>query len=177
MDRLEPPADAVGRHRTTRSRAGPDGTCGPYRVLLGSSTESVLQPEWDGADHLYALSDRSGWWNLHRLAADGTRSDEVAPVAADIGGPLWTLGRRWYLPLDDGQLLAVQINGTDRLARLDPRTGGWSGVELDGLTTIELGSVRGRHVCITAGGPQTPMGVRIIDLGDAERCDGSWGPA
>jgi dipeptidyl aminopeptidase/acylaminoacyl peptidase len=147
---------------------GPDGTCGPYRVVLGSSTESVLQPEWAGDDFLYALSDRSGWWNLHRVAADGSGSVEIAPVAADIGGPLWTLGRRWYLLLDDGQLLAVQINGTDRLARLNPRTGRWSGVELDGLTTIELGSVRGHHVCITAGGPQTPMGVRIVDLGAAE---------
>lgn len=147
---------------------GPDGTCGPFQVLLGSKTESVLQPEWADDDVLYALSDRSGWWNVHVVAADGTRSDEVAPVAADVGGPLWMLGRCWYLPLDDGQLLAVQTNGTDRLARLDPHTGSWSGVELDGLTAIELGSVRGRHLCVTAGGPQTPTAVRIVDLGAEE---------
>ena len=66
----------------------------------------------------------------------------------------------------------MQIKGTDRLARLDPRTGSWSAVESDGLTTIELGSVRGRHVCVTAGGPRTPMGVRIVDLGAQDAVNG-----
>jgi dipeptidyl aminopeptidase/acylaminoacyl peptidase len=143
---------------------GTDGTCGTHRTLLGSTEESVLQPEWADDGHLYALSDRSGWWNLYDVPVDGSPARVLAPVAADIGGPLWTLGRRWYLPLEDAGVLAVHSHGTDRLARLDPASGTWIGIDCGDLTTIELHERRGSRVCVTAGGPRTPMGVRILDL-------------
>ena len=43
---------------------GADGTVGTARTLLGGTQESVLQPEWADAITLYAVTDRSGWWNL-----------------------------------------------------------------------------------------------------------------
>ena len=42
---------------------GPDGTVASFETVLGSSTESVLQPEWADVETLWVISDRSGWWN------------------------------------------------------------------------------------------------------------------
>jgi hypothetical protein len=80
---------------------GDDGACGPHRTLLGSHTESVLQPEWIDDERLYALGDASGFWNVYRIGVDGLNAEAVAPVDADLGGPLWQLGMRWYSLLPD----------------------------------------------------------------------------
>ena len=63
------------------------------RVIAGSASESIFQPEWspDGA-RLAFVSDRSGWWNLYDfdLAARTTRA--LAPMAAEFGAPQWIFG-------------------------------------------------------------------------------------
>ena len=39
-----------------------------------------MQPEWADDDHLYLVSDRSGWWNLYRLGlTDGALERTGAP--------------------------------------------------------------------------------------------------
>ena len=144
---------------------GPDGSCGPCRTLLGSTTESVLQPEWADESHLYVVSDRSGWWNLYRVAAAG----DVAPQAlceyeADFAGPLWTLGTRWYAPLRDGRLLTVRTLGLDRLALLDPTAGTLTDVDLGDLTGLQIASVRDGSVALFSSGAQSAHGLRVLDL-------------
>jgi dipeptidyl aminopeptidase/acylaminoacyl peptidase len=141
-----------------------DGVCRTWRTLLGSTTESVLQPEWDGSDRLWVISDRSGFWNLYRVDASGGEPAPVAPLQADIGGPLWQLGAGWYRPLGDGRLLAVRTRGTDTLAVLDPGTGELADIDLAGLTTVRLGPVVDGRAYLTAGGAQAPGGVRVLDL-------------
>ncbi|BDZ46714.1 hypothetical protein GCM10025866_26230 [Naasia aerilata] len=66
-----------------------------WRALAGGPEESVLQPEWDGPDALYAITDRSGWWNLCRVGLDGGVTP-LLPQERETGGPLWNLGRTWY---------------------------------------------------------------------------------
>jgi len=144
---------------------GPDGSCGAWRTLLGSTTESVLQPEWADESHLYVVSDRSGWWNLYRVAAAG----DVAPQAlceyeADFAGPLWTLGTRWYAPLRDGRLLTVRTLGLDRLAVLDPTPGTLTDVDLGDLTGLQIASVREGSVALLGGGAHSAHGLRVLDL-------------
>ena len=51
----------------------------PVRVA-GGRQESVLQPEWAADGTLYFLSDRGGWWNLHRW-----RGGDVAAGLPDGG--------------------------------------------------------------------------------------------
>ena len=91
-----------------------DGIVDSWRTLVGSVTESVLQPEWTDNASLTAISDRSGWWNLVRVALDGTVTP-LHPDEAEYGGPLWSLGTRWYDELDDGRMLAVRSLGADGL--------------------------------------------------------------
>jgi dipeptidyl aminopeptidase/acylaminoacyl peptidase len=143
---------------------GADGTCGPHRTLLGSTTESVLQPEWIDDEQLWALGDISGYWNVYRIGLDGLNAEVVGPVAADIGGPLWQLSARWYRPLADGRLLVVRTFGTDTLAYLDPASGEYDDIDLGDVTSIGLGPVDGNRVLLSSGGAQTPSGVRLLDL-------------
>ena len=142
-----------------------DGTCGEHRTLLGSMTESVLQPEWLDTDRLLAVSDSSGFWNLYRVGLDGLDAAPVAPVAADIGGPMWQLGGRWYEPLPDGRVLTVRTLGTDTLAVLDPATGDYQDVDLGDHTSVSLGARTGDRVLLLTGGARTVSGLRELDLG------------
>ena len=76
---------------------GAQGVPAEPRVIAGSATESIFQPEWspDGA-RLAFVSDRSGWWNLYDfdLAARTTRA--LAPMAAEFGAPQWIFGMSSY---------------------------------------------------------------------------------
>jgi dipeptidyl aminopeptidase/acylaminoacyl peptidase len=139
-----------------------DGTVGAWRTLAGSVTESVLQPEWHDDGSLTAISDRSGWWNLVRVALDGTTTS-MHPDEAEYGGPLWSLGTRWYELLDDGRLLAVRTLGADGLITLDPISGESESVATP-LTTIALGPRRGDRVLLTGGSSTLASGLRVLNL-------------
>ncbi|MFM7733831.1 MAG: peptidase S9, partial [Cyanobium sp.] len=73
---------------------------------------SVFQPLWAGAD-LVLANDRSGWWNLERLA-DAERLEPQAeplwqallPMEAEFAVPQWVYGMR-TIAWDGRQLLAL----------------------------------------------------------------------
>ena len=68
------------------------GVAGEPRTLIGSTTESVLQPEWGPDGSLYAISDRTGWWNLYRVPLDGGAPEPLHPLDAEFADALWQLG-------------------------------------------------------------------------------------
>ncbi|HEY9497807.1 MAG TPA: prolyl oligopeptidase family serine peptidase [Terrimesophilobacter sp.] len=148
----------------TELRVGPivDGAVAEWRTVMGSATQSVLQPEWADAESLYVSSDLSGWWNLYRVGLDGA-ARALHPVAADIGGPLWQLGARWYAVLADGRLLCARTVGTDTLGVLDPRTGALDDIPL-ALDSVELCAVRGDRVLLVGGGARVAAGLRELEL-------------
>jgi hypothetical protein len=137
-----------------------DGVAGPYRVLLGGTEESVLQPEWISGDELYVVSDRSGWWNIYRVGAEVA---PVCPVDADFGDALWQFGARWYEVLGNGKLLTVRTFGTDTLAMLDPDTGELRDIDVSGVTSIGLMQVRDDQLLIKSGGAKLSTGLRELD--------------
>src|SRR5439155_259854 len=96
-----------------------DGTFGPHRVIAGGANESVCQVEWAGSETLHVLTDPDGWWNLYRIGLDGSRVN-LAPCEAELGGPLWMLGARWFTELDEDRFAILR---SGRLAVLDPRDG------------------------------------------------------
>jgi dipeptidyl aminopeptidase/acylaminoacyl peptidase len=109
---------------------GPDGKAGAPRTVLGGPAESVLQPEWADAESLYAVSDRSGWWNLYRVPAGGGAAVPLYPREEEFSEPLWLLGMTRYAILGDGRLAVT--HGTDSLAIgvLDPATGELADLDL-----------------------------------------------
>ncbi|HEV2886476.1 MAG TPA: prolyl oligopeptidase family serine peptidase, partial [Jatrophihabitans sp.] len=149
-----------------------DGVCGPWRTLIGSTTESVLQPEWADNDTLFVISDSSGWWNLYRISlAEGARPQPLCPRSEDFGGPLWQLGRRWYAPLDDGRLLTVRTLGVDRLAVLDLASGELTDLDLGDLNTVLLNGVQDGRAILTCGGARTDTGLRALEVATGQLDD------
>ena len=48
--------------------------------VAGGGKESIFQPEWSPEGRLYFVSDRTGWWNLHRWeGGSGSRTCVLAP--------------------------------------------------------------------------------------------------
>jgi len=142
---------------------GPAGTVTSVATVLGAPDESVLQPEWADADTLYAVSDRSGWWNLYRLPAGGGEPEPLCPRAEEFGHPLWQLGMTTYAVLADGRL--VVRHGTDTLALgvLDPATGELTDLDLP-YTLFGSVDVDGDTVLTTAASPVEPPEVVAVDL-------------
>ena len=88
------------------------------RQIAGGTTESICQPEWSPAGELHFVSDRSGWWNLHRLR-DG-KLEALHPMAAEFAEPHWVFGGSKYGFLGDGTIVCVfERDGRSQLARLD----------------------------------------------------------
>lgn len=105
----------------------PSGTFADERTIAGGSGESIAQVEWAGGDLLIA-SDRSGWWNLHRVDPESGDTEALYPVEAEFAGPMWGLGMRWFQPLGDGRVVAVHGRGESRLGVYDPADRGLSRV-------------------------------------------------
>jgi dipeptidyl aminopeptidase/acylaminoacyl peptidase len=144
--------------------AEPGARPAPHRVLAGGPRESVCQVEWSSPDSLLALSDPDGWWNLFRIGLDGT-SHNLAPCEEELGGPMWTLGMRWFTPLGGGRYAVLR---SGRLAVLDEHAGTVTDVDTD-LTawTPDLAVLDGSVVC-AAGGPRSELAVVSIDLASRE---------
>ncbi|MDQ1035133.1 dipeptidyl aminopeptidase/acylaminoacyl peptidase [Streptomyces sp. V3I8] len=134
-----------------------DGTLGEPRRAAGGPDESVAQAEWGRDGSLLYSSDRTGWWNLYR---DGAA---LCPREEEFGGPLWTIGRRWFAPLDSGLIAVVHGRGATALGILDPESGEvvdaagpWSEYE----ATL---AVDGSRVVTVAASPRSAYEVVELD--------------
>jgi dipeptidyl aminopeptidase/acylaminoacyl peptidase len=123
----------------------------------------VLQPEWADADTLYAVSDRSGWWNLYRLPAGGGEPEPLCPRSEEFGRPLWQLGAVTYAPLADGRLAVLHGTDTDALGLLDPATGELTDLDLP-YTLYGSLAAAGDTVLTTAASSVEPVSVLAVDL-------------
>ncbi len=132
------------------------------RRIAGGQGESALQPKWSPGGVLCFVSDRNGWWNLHRLSGD-----TVAPILemdAEFGSPPWFLGQSTYdFESAERLICAYTQHGVWRLARL-PLNGG----ELEPIDTpydwfAQL-RVAGRRLAFKAGSPTEPSLIAALDL-------------
>lgn len=140
-----------------------DGHVREWRTLAGSTTESVLQPEWRGDDALFVISDRTGWWNIYLVELADAELRPLHAAEFDFGGALWMLGTTWYSVLDDDRLLTVRTFGTDQAAILDVPTGELTELPLE-IDSISFGARRGDRVLVTGGSAVLASGLRELDL-------------
>jgi dipeptidyl aminopeptidase/acylaminoacyl peptidase len=152
------------------------------RCIAGSSggdpqAISVFQPLWAGPD-LVVANDRSGWWNLERLAAAEALDAAIEPhwqpllpLEAEFALPQWVYGMR-TTAWDGSRLIAAACRqgrwqlGRVGLDRSDPA--GWQPLELPFDDLAGLQAENGRLVAI-AGSPTTPAG--LLELQPAS---GAW---
>jgi dipeptidyl aminopeptidase/acylaminoacyl peptidase len=107
--------------------------------------ESLVQPEWSPDGILHVMSDRSDFWSLYRVERQSLVP--VALLAAELAGPLWQLGARWYDFIDDRAALAVATErGRSRLVRLDLATGADTTIDLPFVELAGVSCAGGRAV-------------------------------
>ncbi|MFD3564283.1 prolyl oligopeptidase family serine peptidase [Streptomyces sp. NPDC058686] len=138
-----------------------DGTFSGARTAFGGPDESVAQVEWARDGALVYSSDRSGWWNLYRVAPDG-EPRPLCPREEEFGGPLWKIGHGWFAPLESGLIAVVHGAGATALGVLDPATG--EVVDTAGPWTEWSPSlaVHGTRVVGIAASPRT--GHEVVEL-------------
>ncbi|MGQ0773591.1 MAG: TolB family protein [Pseudonocardiales bacterium] len=94
---------------------------GPARHVAGGPDESVTQPEWGPDGALHFISDRSGWWNLHR--ARDHQVTPLLPMQAEFADAPWELDYSTYVLLSDGRIACrYRRQGLDHLGILDSAT-------------------------------------------------------
>jgi dipeptidyl aminopeptidase/acylaminoacyl peptidase len=142
-------------------------TVGDSTLVMGGPAESVQAPVWRDDAELYAISDRSGWWNLYRVPASGGEPTPLCPREEEFAGPLWQLGGRPYAVLGDGRLAVTHGTGEQNLSYLDPASGELTGA---GLAYQAYGAIAasGTAVATVAGGARTPLGVIRVDAARAD---------
>ncbi|MFI8127684.1 prolyl oligopeptidase family serine peptidase [Streptomyces diastaticus] len=138
---------------------------GPFtgvRTLIGGPEESVAQAEWASDGSLIAATDRSGWWNLHRVDPATGEAKPLCSREEEFGGPLWRVGQRWFAPMENGLVAVVHGRGSNRLGILDPDAGeicDAAGPWNDWAPSLD---VRGSRVTGIAAAPCS--GYEIVEL-------------
>ena len=142
-----------------------DGTMGKPRTLKGGSGESVQAPAWVDDQHLYVISDWSGWWNLYEVNIYGAKPPQALyPEEEEFGGPPWRLGDAPYAVLDDGQIAVLHGRGQARLAVFDTETAELSEVDVPYTDWAYALSVSRKTLVGIAGGPATPRSVVRVNV-------------
>ncbi len=153
------------------------GDLGPTAPGGGESGESVAQIEWAADGSLLFASDLSGWWELQRLDPDAQSDGVVASRGLcpareeEFGGPLWTLGQRWFLPLDNGTLAVLHGHGTTVLGILDPVSGELVDAAGPWTEWAPALAVHGSRVIGIAAGPH-----RSYEIVELDTCTGRARP-
>nr|WP_229806137.1 prolyl oligopeptidase family serine peptidase [Microbispora rosea] len=136
---------------------------GPHRVLLSGA--STCQAEWRDDESLYAVSDPTGWWNIHLVGLDGTTRD-LTPMPLEFGDATWKIGATFFA-VAGGRIATVYGTADERrLGVLDsPATAG-SPRDVGGGYTYWAPalSAAGSHVVGVAASPHRPSEVVRVDL-------------
>jgi dipeptidyl aminopeptidase/acylaminoacyl peptidase len=141
---------------------GPDGALASARLVAGGPGESICQPEWSPGGTLHFVSDRSGWWNLYRLAASAIQP--LCDRAAEFATPHWTFGGSMYGFRSDEEIVCTYIeNGVSRLAQLSTASGKLHMIANPYEEIREL-RVAGSVVALMGGAPTIPLELARIDL-------------
>jgi acetyl esterase/lipase len=132
------------------------------RLVAGGADESICQPEWSPGGVLHFVSDRSGWWNLYRLA--GAALQPLCGRAAEFGSPHWSFGGSMYGFRSDEEIVCTYIeNGVSRLAQLSTASGRLQPIANPYEEIREL-RVSGSVVALLGGAPTIPLELARIDL-------------
>ncbi|GAB7029999.1 prolyl oligopeptidase family serine peptidase [Streptomyces sp. NPDC021749] len=146
------------------------GDPGPTAPDGGAAGESVVQVEWDADGSLLCVSDSGGWWELMRIEPGGGEDDgagarrRLCPGREEeFGGPLWNVGERWFLPLENGTLAVLHGRGALTLGILDPVSGDLVDTAGPWTEWAPALAVHGSRVVGIAAGPDRSYEVVELD--------------
>jgi dipeptidyl aminopeptidase/acylaminoacyl peptidase len=140
-----------------------DGSLVESQCIVGSTVESIFQPEWSPNGILHFVSDRTGWWNLYRWQ-DGS-AKALHEMEAEFGVPQWVFGYSTYAFVSSHTIVCSFIKqGTTYLGYLDTTTG-----KLDRIgspySRIEWLHASTEHAVFVCSSPTQSLTVVELDLG------------
>ncbi len=142
-----------------------NGRIEKWQTVAGGPDRAPLQPEWLDTDRLVFLDDPDGRWNLHSWSASHGATP-IAPAPEDTGGPLWSLGGRWYALGADGTAVCVRTQGTDRVVAVAP---GGDMHDLGGPVSsdVSVEDAAGRRALVIGSRTDGAAGVWLVDIDSA----------
>jgi dipeptidyl aminopeptidase/acylaminoacyl peptidase len=112
---------------------------------------------------LYFASDRNGWWNLQRIAADG-EIEIVCPFKGELGMPQWVFGMSSYAFASESLIVCSHIeHGISRLGVLDLGTGKLKDVDCPFTDIQYLRATKG-YAVFRAGSPTEVASISRLNL-------------
>jgi dipeptidyl aminopeptidase/acylaminoacyl peptidase len=144
---------------------GAGGSVSRAQLVAGGPEESVVDPKWSPAGELHFCSDRTGWWNLYRVGADGSAQALTRLEGAEIGTTAWAFAMTRYAFLDDGRLACVVTReGADSLEWLDPESGALdpAGLPWTAYSATAL-AARDGLLAFTAASPTASATLVLLD--------------
>ena len=145
-----------------------DGSLVAARMVAGGPGESIAQPDWSPEGVLHFVSDRAGWWNLHRLL--GNEAEALFPAEAEFARPQWVFGAATYGFTSDGNLAcAYNQRGKWGIGLLDPVSRDFRALDTP-YTEMGRGDLKVSEgvVVFEAGSPTHPMSLIRLDLPNRE---------
>ncbi|HUI86325.1 MAG TPA: S9 family peptidase [Nitrososphaerales archaeon] len=140
----------------------PDGSIADRRLVCGGTAESVIMPQWSPEGVLHFVSDRTGYWNIYRW--NEGRAENICPMRAEIGGPLWVFGLSDYAFLSKERIVAAFTSGgTWHLGTIDEASKRLRKVKLP-FTEIGYVCASGDEVFFIGGSPTEPASVVRLDV-------------
>ncbi len=141
---------------------GSNGDVVDVRHIAGGRDESIFQPSWSPSGQLHFVSDRSGWWNLYRLASNAIEG--VYPIDAEFGMPQWQFAMRTYGFDAQGEVIAAWSSaGEWQIARL-PLLSQPPQPIATSLRSMRRVAVEGDTLLVVGGSPFAPERLVRIDL-------------
>ena len=140
-----------------------DGTVSGARRVAAEG-ESFFQPEWNSDGVLHVVTDRDGWWHLHRL--DDNCLVQLTSGSFEVGVPQWVFGRSRYAFVGDEVWFTRREDGVDRLGVLGV-AGRVTDLEVE-ATEIEAVAARGDGVVVVAASWTAEPAVLAITRGGWE---------
>lgn len=146
---------------------GEDGKLVSTRRIAGGKAESIFQPEWSPDGVLYFASDRSGWWNLERISADG-EIENVYQTKAELGMPQWVFGMSSYAFASPEVIVCSHVEqGVSTLGTLEVSTGKFTAIDCPYTDILFLRAANGQ-VVFRGGAPTDVAAIVKLDLNTRE---------
>lgn len=147
-------------------------TLNEARCVAGSKNESIFQPQWSPDGQLYFVSDRSNWWNIYRLEADG-KATEICPKDAEFATPQWVFGMSTYGFLDSNSIACCYTqSGLWQLATIDLSNGSLTDIPSPYSDISAMHCAQGEAYFI-GGSAKTAPAVARFKEGTVEICYGA----
>ena len=140
---------------------GGDGLLSGASLIAGGPDESIFQPEWSEDGALYFVSDRTGWWNIYKLA--DSKVEPVTQKEVEFGAPQWVFGTSTYAFVRNDQIVCAYADrGMWRLALLDTITRELREIDCEYTEIRSVRSASGKAF-LCAGSPTEPLSIVSLD--------------